>query len=534
MEINYSGKSALIVDSKLEDLGALRQILSRIGVGHVQAASSVNMALSLMREITFDLCFAVYDIGKNEKNGLQLLREANAEQIFPTTSSFFLIVAPDGAELLFGSLESAPDAYISKPFDQAKIRTRLEKQLRIKEVIRPIELLLDREDYEEVYEQSRALAKHYPGLNVFLQRINGIALLKNRSYSRAKELFLNLTNQRELAWAEVGKGIAHFHIGEYEDTLACLNKVVDQQHLCVEAFTWLSRAHRMKGELGAATTIMRKAVMLQPTVPELHSELAGLAALTDDWGISKDSYQQAVRYARYSIFQTPEHYFGLARSLMQVNAKKLSEVEYDVIRVLEDVVLDHPEDQEVMFRAKMVNCDLYRNESDTARFEQMLHQTWNFFQRMDLDQQCIWLDSMVDMANSGDLAEDVLKVRKGLGRTMIEKEWGKANYTAMNCFRKGELDKAFRMFGRANELLPEHTGIALNLVQTGIEKAKRSDNALWVLLSVRDVLVNIHFGSLPEKQQQRYQTLFERFVEQYQLAKKKLESASPDPFNQEL
>ena len=33
MEINYSGKSALIVDSKLEDLGTLRQILSRIGVG---------------------------------------------------------------------------------------------------------------------------------------------------------------------------------------------------------------------------------------------------------------------------------------------------------------------------------------------------------------------------------------------------------------------------------------------------------------------------------------------------------------------
>lgn len=535
MEINYSGKSALIVDSKLEDLGTLRQVLSRMGVGQVQVASSVNMALSLMREFTYDLCFAAYDMGKADKNGLQLLQEANAEFIFPASSAYFLIVDADASELLFGSLENSPDTYISKPFDQGKIRHRVEKQLRIKEAIKPIEQLLDDEHFEEVIEKGEALSKLYPGLSVFLQRITGIALLRMRRYSQAKVLFEQLTEKRDLPWAEVGKGIAYFNLGEYADALNCLNRIVDQQQICVEAYTWLARTHQVKGELALAVTLMRKAVMLQPTVPGLQGELAELSSQTAEWDISKAAYQNAIRYARYSAFQTPTYYFGYVRALIQANIKRLSEVEGDVIRTLEDAVLDHPDNQEVMFRAKLINCDLYRAKGLESRLEQMLQQTWNFYLRMELDNQCKWLDIMVDAAHSTGLEVEVQKKRKDLSRAMIEKEWGKANYAAMTSFRSGDLDRAFQMFGRANELLPSHTGIALNLVQAGIEKAKRGHNALWILLSVRDVLMTVSYGSLPTKQQQRYKALSERFVEQYHTLMQPEERGSgEDPLSQEL
>lgn len=534
MEINYSGKSALIVDSKLDDLGTLRQILGRLGVGQVQVASSVNMALSLMREITFDLCFAAYDMGKDEKNGLQLLHEANVEAILPEASTYFLIVDPESSELLFGSLENSPDTYISKPFDQGKVRHRLEKQLRIKEAIRPIEQLLDEEHYEEVLEKGRALVNHYPGLNIFLQRVNGIALLRMKRFTQAKELFIGLTSKRDLPWAEVGKGIAYFNLGEYDDALNCLNRIVDQQHICVEAYTWLARIYRVKGELSRAVTLMRKAVMIQPTVPALQSELADLACQTGDWEIAKGAYQQAIRYARYSVFQTPSHYFGLVRAMVQANKNRLSEIETDVVRILEDVVLDHPDDQEVMFRAKLINCDLYRQESAKQRLEQMLQQTLNFFLRMDVDSQCKWLDILVDASHGCDAEVDVQAKRRDLNRVMVEKDWGKANYAAMNSFRGGDLDRAFLMFGRANELLPTHTGIALNLVQAGIEKAKRGQNALWILLSVRDVLATISFGALSEKQQQRYSALAERFADQYKQLNHFDQQEDEDPLSQEL
>ncbi len=534
MEINYSTKSALIVDSKLDDLGILRQILGRLGVGQVQVASSVNMALSLMREFTYDLCFAAYDMGKSEKNGLQLLHEANSEQIFPTSSTYFLVVDPKNSELLFGSLENSPDTYISKPFDQAKIRHRVEKQLRIKEAIKPIERLLDEEHYEEVIERTEKIVALYPGLNIFLQRINGIALLRMRRYSMARELFLSMTENRDLPWAEVGKGAACFHLGEYAEVLSCLHRVVDQQHVCVEAYSWLARTYKARGELSRAVTLMRKAVMLQPTVPQLQSELANLAAQSGEWDIAKGGFQLAVRYARYSVFQSPLNYFGLARSIIEINADRLSEVETEVIRILEDVVLDHPDDQEVMFRAKLINCDLYRKSDEQLRLEQMLQQTWNFFLRMDQEHQCKWLDVMVDVAQGTLLESEVHTKRRELNRSMIEKDWGKANFAAMTSFRNGDLDKAYQLFGHAHEIIPEHTGIALNLVQAGLEKAKRGESALWVLLSVRDVLSHIHFGSLPEKQQARYAALAERFVKQYEAFQRSLGLGDDGEMSQEL
>ena len=367
-----------------------------------------------------------------------------------------------------------------------------------------------------------------------LQRITGIALIRMRRFSQAKALFLMLTEKRSLPWAEVGKGIAYFNLGEYSDALSSLNNVVNQQYICVEAYTWLARTHQIRGELELAVALMRKAVMLQPTVPSLQGELAELASQTEEWEIAKGAYQQAVRYARYSIFQSPKYYFGLVRALIQANTQRLAEIEDDVIRILEDVVLDHPDNQEVMFRAKLINCDFFRMESDASRLQQMLQQTWNFYLRMDLDSQCKWLDVMVDTASDTGFDDEVKKRRKELTRKMIEMEWGKANYAAMTSFRSGDLDRAFQMFGRAHELLPSHTGIALNLVQAGIEKAKRGESAIWILLSVRDVLSTVNFGALPTKQQQRYKVLFKRFVEQYNLLVQPEEMPRNDPLSQEL
>lgn len=516
MEINYSGKSALIVDSKLDDLGVLRQILSRLGIEQVQVASSVNMALSLMREFAYDFCFAAYDMGKDEKNGLQLLHEANSEASLSSSSAFFLIVDPSASELLFGSLENSPDTYISKPFDQAKVRFRVEKQLRIKQAIKPVEELLANGDYEELFEHSEKLIEHYPGLGIFLQRINGIALLRMGRFSQAKELFIRLTQKRDLPWAEVGRGMAAYNLGEYEEALEALNKVVDQQHICAEAYTWLSRVYRAKGELERAVSLMRKAVMLQPTVPVLQGELGDVAAQTGEWDIARDAFQQGVRYGRYSAYQTPDNYIGLAHAFMLANKSAMTKIENDVIRVLEDVVLDHPDDQETMFRAKLSHCEYYRQAEMPERLEQMINQCWAFFRNMPREYQCQWLDIMLDTAQQSAFETQVQAYRKELSRDIVEQDWGKASYSAMSAFRNGDLDRAFQLFGRANELLPEHIGIALNLIQSGIEKAKRGENARWILLSVQDVLMRMRFGALPFKQQARYLALAERFSEQSQ------------------
>lgn len=526
MEINYSGKSVLIVDSKLEDLGVLRQILSRMGVEKVQVASSVNMALSLMREFQYDLCFAEYDMGKGEKNGLQLLHEANVERIFNHVSAYFLIVDPQSSELLFGSLENSPHTFISKPYDHAKIHHRVEKQLRVKEAVSSVEKLMDEGQYSDVLTSCEELAALYPGLGLYLQRLYGIALLRLKRFAEARDLFTHLTYKRELPWAEVGKGISLYKLGSYDQALDCLNRFVDQQHMCAEAFTWLARTYRAKGELSRAVTLMRKAVMVQPTVPILQGELANLASQSGDWDIARNAYQNAIRYARYSAFQSPSFYLGQARALIQSNEGAVDKIEAEVVRILEDMLLDFPDDQVVRFRAKLINCDLYRGAKDIQRLEQMLQQAWNFFQIMELSNQCEWLDVMTEAAHSTSLEQDVLDKRRDLNRSMVELPWGKANYMAMSLFRKGEIDRAYSLFEQAHRNLSEHTGIALNFVQSAIEKDKREgQHVMPILVAAHEVLSEIDYGALPTKQQQRFMTLSERCVEQSRVAAESIEKS---------
>ncbi|WP_420598802.1 hypothetical protein [Neptuniibacter sp.] len=534
MEINYSGKSALIVDSKLEDLGSLRQILGNLGVGSVQVSSSVNMALSLMREISFDLCFSCYDMGSNEKNGLQLLQEAKLEGIFNNSSAFFLTVSEQNSELLFGSLENSPDTYISKPYDAGKVRFRVEKQLRIKESVRSVEQFLDEGEFEKAVTAVESLMRKFPGLRIYLLRLKGIALLKMGENEQAKRLFESLAEHREVPWAEVGKGIANFKIGRFEESLTCLNRVVDQQHVCVEAYTWLARGYKIRGELERAVTLMRKAVMLQPTVPVLQSELAELASQTQEWDISKAGFQQAIKYARYSAFQVPENYFGLTKVLIESNLGRLDQVEPEIIRLLEDVVIDFSENEEIIFRAKLVNSDLYRKEGNSERLQQMVLQTWRFFQRMELDNQCKWIDVMLEIVQEASIYNEVSDRRRELSRVIIELDWGKANYTAMSSYRKGNLEQAYVLFLRAHKLLSGHSGIALNLLQTGIELLKKGDGGSETIFTLQEVLSIIYFGSLSDKQRVRFGELSRRLAEIIETKSWGERDKYDDPFSQEL
>lgn len=512
MEINYSGKNVLIVDSKLPELDALRQMLGKMGVERIQAASSVNMALSLMRIEQYDLCFVNYDLGRTEKNGLQLLHEANAEGLLNHRNLFVLVVDQERSHLLFGSLENSPDTYISKPYDIANVRARLDKVMRVKHVTDPVSKLWDEGALPAAIERCDELVNMFPGLHIYLSRLKGIMLLQTGRYAEAVDLFEVLVERRDLPWAEVGLGSAKFHLGHYDDALKMLNRVVDNEHLCVEAFSWLGRAYWAKGALNQAIALMRKAVMLQPTSPQLQRELADLAAQAEEWALAIDAYRSAIRYARYSVFQEPSAYLGLARALAHKSGE--SEAQEEIIRLLEDVVLEHEGYEQIGLHAKLCAADAFVVSQNRELGAQRLHDAWQMFLALEQKNQCYWLDDMVDAATESPLAGDVASQKKQLGPVMVALNWSKASLKAALSFRKGEHEQAFILFCQAYKEVPGHVGVSLNLVQAGIELARRKEDiASDTLLRCDEVLSNLRFGELSSRQQARYRVLAQRCAE---------------------
>ncbi|WP_027859426.1 tetratricopeptide repeat protein [Marinobacterium jannaschii] len=517
MEINYSEKSVLIVDHNLEDLGALRSVLSNLGIKKIQVASSVNMALNLMRFDHYDICLAAYDLAKHEKSGLQLLHEANAEGLRRAGDLFILIVDAERSSLLFGSLEHSPDTYISKPFDVARIRHRLEKISRVKQVIAPLEKRLSENQSEAFLSGCDQLISRFPGLQVFLSRQKGVVLLRCGRYREALALFSQLLKGRELPWAEVGLGMSQYHLGAYREALQTLGRVIDQQHICVEAFYWLGQAHRALGEMNQAVALMRKAVMLQPTVPSLQGELGDLAAQDAQVDIALGAYRQALRFARGTAFQRPGHYLGLVRVLaprMKVSDKeRAAEAEAEVVTVLESALLDHEGSLEVQLQVKLCAFEVYQEAGFLVRAEQIWRDVQAVFTQLDEEQQVSWFDQL--LASGGvRYRSELMQQQPEMQKQMARYHWGKAAVAGSFNLSQGHYAKAFSLLRQAQQLQPAHLGIALDMVEAGIGYLKtEQENRRGVLLRSVKVLCEIRFGELAASQVARYKRQVESCVE---------------------
>lgn len=398
MELNHSGKSVLVVDNQLDDLSTLRSMLSRIGFSRIQVASSSNMALNLLKAERYDLCFVNYDLGRDRKNGLQLLQEAADAGCRPYTTAFVLVVEQKLSTLLFGSLEHSPDTYISKPYDLADIRHRLGKLMRIKAVTAVLDKQREAGRDEEALLTCRQLIDAYPGLLVYLQRLMGIMLIRLERYEEAMALFRELIRKRKLAWAEVGLGWVQYRLWRLDEAFETLNGVLERQQICAEAFLWLGRVHWARGELADAVTLMRKAVLLQPTVPALQAQLADYSVLVGDWKQAAAGYRAAVEFSRNSSQVRTGYYFALGGVLIrQLDKVPFSDIEAELMRVLEEVLLAHPGERWVQCRTRLQMAMLYRGR-DRIRWERAVRDAWLVWQQLSPVQQQVSLELLLEVA----------------------------------------------------------------------------------------------------------------------------------------
>ncbi|MBP0047732.1 hypothetical protein H9C73_03210 [Marinobacterium sp. AK62] len=520
MDTLFSGKSALILDKHLNDLGELRSILSSLGIEQVAVASSVNMALSVLREQPVDLCFMVYDLGKGEKNGLQVLHEAQAEGIHRYATSYILVSDPEMSELLFGSLEHSPDLCISKPYDSARIRLNLEKLLRLKNAVSPLDELMDQQKWVEALNLCDKKLEFYPALKTFLLRIKGIILLRLGHYAEAADLFNALLEMRDQHWMRVGLGVAAYRMGRFELAHTSLNNVVNQNQVSLDAFNWLSRLHRLKGDWGLSMSLLRKSVMLQPSVAVLQAELGNVAARMQDWRLAVEAFRAAVRFGRYSAFQNPDYYFALARSLCdymdEQQREQAQESEGEALQVLEQAVNDFDQEPAALLRSRLLQHDILRRSGERVRADQSARDALALFRNMPLTEQALWIDQLSDGLEGAEVAAEVAQLRQELTRKMVGIDWARANLTGMMQFRKHELVPARDAFWQAHQAQPESASIGLNLVQADLELLRRgqAQDPVATLRRCDDVLHDIQYAALSHRQQLRHKGLADRLSEQ--------------------
>lgn len=512
----FSDQSVLIVEKNLEELEQLRQILTAMGFRKIEVASSVNMATSLLSEIQVDLCLLVYDLGREEKNGLQVLQELEAAGKSCHTTCFLLVVDPLKVRLLMGSPELSADGYLAKPYDQVKLRTLLEKHLRIKSCIARVETFREQGQWDLALLECERLQKQFPALGVLIVRLKGLIYLKKQQYERAMDAFERIRQVHDKPWVRVAIGLAAYNMADYRRARNEMIQIIEDQQVCQEAFLVMARIHWIIGEQGQSVTLLRKSVMLQPSVAKLQSELGNRAALFEELVIATDSFRQAIHYSRHTAMQNPEFYFGMVKVIQQQLVDKTehtAELLIEAIRLLESVVHDCMDDPLIRFRARLLAADIYRKNGEHQSADFAAEDAINQFRKMPAEAQLSLVNLLVDGMSSTRFASTAIQLKMETSRLTSTVSWGKHNYKGMQLFKRAAIPEAFTAFEKAWLEDPGNPGVGLNLLQAGLESLRLETQDLAVIRRCTEVITEMQYGVLSSKQQQRYKRLCERFSE---------------------
>jgi len=104
----------------------MAKALKRIGFHNVQLAHNPREALKAADEFNFDIVFSDYNMGDG-KNGQQLLQELRHFKKVRYDCIFIMISAETSREVVLGAIESEPEGYIAKPFNEAMLHRKIDR-----------------------------------------------------------------------------------------------------------------------------------------------------------------------------------------------------------------------------------------------------------------------------------------------------------------------------------------------------------------------------------------------------------------------
>ena len=186
----YSKKRALVVDEFPDMRASIKQMLRSFGVELVDVASDGAEAMARCRENAYDIIICDYSLGKG-KNGQQILEELRFTQSFKHQAIYILVTAETTRSMVFGALEYKPDDYLTKPFAQVLLQSRLDNIVLEKQFFASVYEALDNADYEAAAQHAALLVNKGVRYRVTAQKLQGQALLQSKQFEQAHELLVN-------------------------------------------------------------------------------------------------------------------------------------------------------------------------------------------------------------------------------------------------------------------------------------------------------------------------------------------------------
>ncbi|MGP4842787.1 tetratricopeptide repeat protein [Marinobacter sp. 1Y8] len=482
----------LIVDDFESFRLSMRQILRALGAEHIEVCGNGATALQRCTYENFDVVLCDFNLGAG-KNGQHILEELRHRKLIKCTSLFIMVTAETSKEMVMGAREHQPDAYLTKPINQAMMAQRMTALIRQRAVLAPINREIDLENLPAAVSLCVQMLPQQPRYKTWILKTLSDLYFRIGDFNHARMICEDILQVRDIPWARLG--LANIYIAEqrYSEANTTLQSLIASQPDCVEAYDAFARSLAAQGKISAAQRILERAAVRSPHAILRQQQLARIANENQDLAAASDAWRRTIELGKHSIHDSATHYLELARSLSELCEDDLSEQGQAFANEASTTLLAlqrrFNDDQSACTRAMLVQARVHAGQHQTGEAEALLEDVLpaDPINTMDADVGLELAQTLYSMNRSGEAeailaelaqrhADDAnvqLKIEALLDEPVSFKKKMSArqlNKQGIAAFEQDNPDVAAKAFREALTFVPNHAALNLNLIQVRLSQ----------------------------------------------------------------
>ena len=503
-------KSILVIDDFADMRNMLVNIMRSLGARDVDSSVNGEKAIEAMEDKRYDIVLCDYNLGTG-KDGQQVLEEARHRSLINMTTVFVMVTAESSRVMVMGAIEHEPDSYISKPFSKDLIKARIDRALAKKKDLEHVYKAVESHDLgKAIAILDKKIAEKPKNLGE-LMRVKADLCFKAEKYECSKEIYAEILANRDVAWAQMGKGKVLYKQKKYAEAAEIFRDLVKVNPDFTNAMDWQARCYKVMGQLEEAKAILNNALEVSPR-GILRQEMYGdLNLQTGDYANAEKAFTQAAKLGRNSVHNHPSIFANLAMSQtsQEKHGEALKSIEKikkrfgekqnaDIYTAASEALVYHNQgDEEKSAEAMKKANALYEIAGDSADNQMTLEmaKVASSLGDMEMTEKLLkkavqnnhnddeFLNAVTQVLHKSDLDIDPEDFVSDLRKGVIE-----MNNRGVKLLQAGKLDDAVALFEEAAEQMSTNVIITTNTVRALLTRMEKQGSNNADLFKVRQFL----------------------------------------------
>ncbi|PCJ50514.1 MAG: hypothetical protein COA74_01670 [Gammaproteobacteria bacterium] len=500
MGTDYRHQKVLIIDDFPEFRISMKGMMQQLGVQEIDLASSGEIALEKCAKSRYDIILSDYNLGDG-KDGQQVLEELiHRDQLKPTTV-YVMITAENTTEMVMGALEHTPDSYLTKPFTQALLKSRIDKLLTKKFALEKINKATISKNYLKAIQQCDVLIAGKSKYSMSCMKIKADLFDKMGDYGRSKQIYSKVIAHRPVPWALMGMGKLLFVQEDYEEALLLFRQVIKTMSTFPEALDWLARVQQVLGDPQGAQKTLLSAIQVSPKAILRQMHLGNLALVNEEFDVARRAFKASIKLGRTSCYKTPDNYLKLVSILKEyitneggIKNKRLVD---EAFRVITELEKEYSDDKEIKLRAAIAKHSIYHKLDRGEEAQKILDSARSMYESLKQSLSGIGCSDMAKACKDGEDFEtcqeiltnimekfgDDKELMASLEHIVEDKaafetavKASKINNLGMKASSNNDTEGAIAAFRDSLVLSPDNISFNMNLAQMLIRQTETTDD----------------------------------------------------------